>query len=80
MTLNEWMTNTETAPADIAAAVGCDPSWIRHLCGGKHNPSLKVAQAISDYTAGKVGLSDWPATSSSKPDQPADRGTEAVRG
>lgn len=66
MTLNEWMTSTRTRAPEIAAVVGCDPSWVRHLRAGKATPSMAVAQMIAVFTDGAVGMDDWPAPQSTR--------------
>lgn len=63
--LAQWLFDRSMTYAAGADLFGCSLEHVRNLCRAvddpkRQNPSLDLAQTISDRTGGDIGLDDWP--------------------
>lgn len=54
MTLREWMSETKTTPAALAALLGCHWVTVYKWANGSARPSFEKLRRIEQVTGGKV--------------------------
>lgn len=59
MTLDQYLTETNTKPVAFAASIGVAPSTITRILRGERSPGLDIISKIKAGTGGKVGAEDW---------------------
>ena len=58
MTVADWLTETDTTQAALAAALGVSKAYVSMLAGGRRVPSLAVALRVQAATGGEVTPAD----------------------
>lgn len=56
----EWLRTNRWSYVRFGKRIGVATSTVAYLANEKHTPTLRVAQAIQDATAGAIKVEDWP--------------------
>lgn len=59
MTLREYLRSTGVRQGDLAATLGVTQATVSRLASGSAQPSIDLAAAIKEATAGAVGFEAW---------------------
>ncbi len=58
MTVADWLNESDTTQAALAAALGVSKAYVSMLAGGRRVPSLAVALRVQAATGGEVTPAD----------------------
>jgi transcriptional regulator with XRE-family HTH domain len=59
MTLEQYLTETNTKPIAFAGSIGVAPSTITRILRGERSPGIEIIAKIETGTGGKVAFKDW---------------------